>query len=124
MTLVRVGRTGGHNIRHGFKVLIAWLRACTLGVALLLAAVPPTRSSTENGNETLTLILGVGSTLTLERTFDTILIDNPDVVDVRALNDRSVVLEPLNIGISNVVFVDKGKIVIANIRIVVCGARA
>jgi hypothetical protein len=51
MTLVRVGRTGGHNIRHGFKMLIAWLRACTLGVALLLAAVPPTGPQLKTGTK-------------------------------------------------------------------------
>jgi Flp pilus assembly secretin CpaC len=59
----------------------------------------------------------------LDRPFDTILIDNPDVVDVRALNDQLIVLEPLNLGASNVLFVDEHNIAIANIRVVVCDPR-
>lgn len=103
--------------------MIAWLRVCMLGLALLVAGVPPTRSATGAQDETLTLMLGARSTLTLERPFDTILIDNPDVVDVRALSDRSVLFEPLNLGTSNVVFLDERNIAIANIRVVVGDAR-
>ena len=102
--------------------MIAWLRVCMLGLALLLASSPATRSATLD--EALTLMLGGGSTLTLERPFDTILIDNPDVVDVKALSDRSVLLEPLNLGTSNVLFVDERNIAIANVRVVVRDAHA
>jgi Flp pilus assembly secretin CpaC len=101
--------------------MIAWLRLCLLVV--LLAGVPPARSATGTADETLTLTLGAGSTFRLERPFDTILIDNPDVVDVRTLSDRSVLLEPLSLGTSNVVFVDERNIAIANIKVVVCDAR-
>ena len=101
--------------------MIAWLRLCLLVV--LLAGVPPTRSATGTADKTLTLTLGAGSTFRLERSFDTILIDNPDVVDVRTLSDRAVLLEPLNLGSSNVLFVDERNIAIANIKVVVSDAR-
>ena len=104
--------------------MTTWLRICMLGLVLLLAGVPATRSATGTSDETLTLMLGAGSTLTLERPFDTVLIDNPDVVDVFTLSDRSVLLEPLNLGASNVLFVDERNIAIANIRVVVCDARS
>jgi Flp pilus assembly secretin CpaC len=104
--------------------MIAWLRVCMLGLVLLLAGAPATRSSTEDSNKTITLMLGVGSNLTLDRPFDTILIDNPDVVDVHILSDRLVILEPLNLGTSNIVFVDGQSVAIDNIRVVVSGARS
>jgi Flp pilus assembly secretin CpaC len=94
-----------------------------LGLVLLLACAPATRSATEDSNRTITLTLGAGSTLTLERPFDTVLIGDPHVVDVRALSDRSVLLEPLNLGTTNVVFLDERSIAIANVRVVVSDAR-
>ena len=103
--------------------MIPWLRVCMLGFVLLLAGIPPTRSATGTSGETLTLILGAGSTLTLDRPFDTIFIDNPDVVDVKTLSNRSVLFEPLNLGTSNVLFVDERSIAIANIRVVVSDTR-
>jgi len=103
--------------------MTAWLRVCVLALIMALAGAPATRSSTDGVSETLMLMLGTGSTLQLKRPFDTILIDNPDVVDVQALSDQLVLLEPLNLGTSNVVFVDERNIAIANIRVVVSDAR-
>ena len=75
-------------------------------------------------DQTITLRLGTGSPLALERSFKTVLIGDPDVVDVHTRNDRSVMLEPLNPGATNLIFVDAKSIAITNVRILVCGAGA
>ena len=103
--------------------MTTWLRVCMLGLVLLAAGAPATRSATPPQDETLTLMLGGGSTFTLERPFETILIDNPDVVDVKPLNDRSVLIEPLNLGASSLLFVDERNIAIANVMVLVCSTR-
>ena len=41
-----------------------------------------------------------------------------------ARSDRSVILEPLNPGATNLVFVDERSIAISNVRILVCSASA
>src|SRR5215470_16406768 len=89
------------------KDMTAWLRVCVLALIMALTGAPATRSSADAVSETVTLMLGAGSTLKLKRPFDTILIENPDIVDVQALSDQLVLLEPLNLGTSNVVFVDE-----------------
>ena len=66
--------------------------------------------------------LGAGSALMLELPFKTVLIGDLDVVDVRAQGDRSVILVPLDLGATNVVFVDEQSIAIANVRVVVTQA--
>jgi Flp pilus assembly secretin CpaC len=99
---------------------IAGLRACVLGLMLLLAPMSTGRAE----EQTITLLLGSGSVLTLERPFETVLVDDADVVGVRLRDDRSVILSALKLGISNVVFVDARHIAIANVRVVVSGARA
>ncbi len=96
------------------------LRACALAVALLLSSI----SATWAADQTITLRLGAGSTLGLERAFKTVMIGDPRVVDVRTYSDRSVILEPLSVGATNLVFVDDQSIAIANVRIIVCNAGA
>ena len=96
------------------------LRACVLEVALLLTPV----STTWAADQTITLKLGAGSPLALERPFKTVLIGDPDIVDVHTRSDRSVVLEPLNPGATNLIFVDERSIAITNVRILVCDAGA
>jgi Flp pilus assembly secretin CpaC len=91
-----------------------------LGLAFLLT----TTSATRAADQTITLTLGTGSALALERPFKTVLIDDPNVVNVHAHNDRSVILEPLNLGATNLVFVDEKSIAITNIRILVCNTGA
>jgi Flp pilus assembly secretin CpaC len=98
---------------------IARLCVCALGLALLLTALPLARAS----DDAITLGVGGVSTLTLARAFDTILIGNPEIVDVQRQSDRSVVLKALNPGASNIVFLDEQSIAIANIRVVVSDAR-
>jgi Flp pilus assembly secretin CpaC len=94
------------------------LRACALAVALLLSPM----SATWAADQTITLRLGAGSALALERPFKTVMIGDPNVVDVQTRNDRSVMLEPLSVGATNLVFVDARSIAITNIRILVCNA--
>jgi Flp pilus assembly secretin CpaC len=105
---------------------IARLCACALGLALLLAMLPIARASdeaiTHPSTDPITLGLGGGSVLTLERSFDTILVGNPDVVEVQPRDNRTVVLKALGIGASNVIFLDEQSIAIANVRVIVSDA--
>jgi len=98
--------------------MIPMLRACLLAAALL----PITYSISGAADQEITLRLGAGSTLQLERQFKTILIGDPDVVDIRAQGDRSVILVPLDLGATNVVFLDEQSIAIANVRVLVTQA--
>ena len=95
-------------------------RAFILTLALFLTA----SSATWAADQTITLRLGTGSMLALERSFKTVLIGDLTVVNVNTRNDRSVILEPLNPGTTNVVFVDESNIAITNVRILVCNAVA
>jgi len=112
--------TGSRRECIGGFAMTRILRACLLGLALLMTAVSTTRAA----DRTILLRLGAGSALVLERPFETVLIENPDVVDVHTQGDRSVIVEALNLGASNLVFVDARSIAIANIRILVCNAGA
>ena len=76
-----------------------------------------------NAPPPITLGVGSGSELTLPKPFDTILVGNPDVVEVQPQNDRTVLLKGLNPGASNVVFLDAQSIAIANVRVIVSDAR-
>jgi len=96
------------------------LTACALGLASLLTTI----SITWAADQTITLTLGSGSPLLLERPFETVLIGDPNIVDVHTRGDRSVVLEPLNLGATNLIFVDERRIAVTNIRILVCRAGA
>jgi Flp pilus assembly secretin CpaC len=96
------------------------LRMCVLGVVLLLTIIPTAWAA----DQTVTLRLGAGSALTLERPFKTVLVGDPNIVNVHTHSDRLVILEPLHPGETNLVFVDEESITIANIRIVVSGASA
>jgi Flp pilus assembly secretin CpaC len=95
-------------------------RSFPVALVLLSVAIPATWAA----DRTITLRLGTGSTLGLERSFKTVLVADPDVVDVHTRDDRSVMLEPLNPGATNLIFVDAKSIAIANVRILVCGAGA
>jgi Flp pilus assembly secretin CpaC len=84
-------------------------------VILLLISISLTWAT----DQTIILRLGAGSTLLLERPFKTVLIEDPNVVDVITQSDRSVILQPLNLGATNVVFIDEKSIAITNMRILV-----
>lgn len=98
--------------------------AVALGLALGLALLLTTISATRAAEPTVTLRLGTGSALALERPFKTVLIGDPSIVNVNTRTDGSVILEPLNLGATNVVFVDERSIAIANVKILVYGAGA
>jgi Flp pilus assembly secretin CpaC len=97
---------------------IARLWACALGLALL-TMLAVARAS----DEAITLTVGGGSELRLPRPYDSVLVGNPNVVDVLRETDRSVVLKGLNPGASNVIFLDERSIAIINIKVVVGDAR-
>jgi Flp pilus assembly secretin CpaC len=86
-------------------------------VTLLLIPI----SLTWAADQTIILRLGAGSKLLLERPFKTVLIGDPNVVDVLTLSDRSVILQPLNLGATNIIFLDETSIAITNVRILVYG---
>jgi len=71
---------------------------------------------------TITLRLGAPMALALERPFETVMMGDPNIVDIHTINDRWVTLEPLNLGATSLVFIDGKSIAIANVRIVVLGS--
>ena len=93
------------------------LRACFLVLVLLLTTISVTCAA----NQTITVRLGAKTALALERPFETVLIGDPNIVDVHTLGDRRVILEPLNPGATNLVFVDEKSIAIANVRVLILG---
>jgi hypothetical protein len=100
--------------------VLTLLRRSVLYVVLLLTIT----SAAWAADQTVTLSLGAGSALTLERAFKTVLVGDPNIVNVHTHGDRWVILEPLHPGATNLVFVDDESTTIANIRIVVSGASA
>ena len=96
------------------------LRACAVAFSFLLTAVPVACAA----DQTITLTLGVGYELLVERPFKTVLIGNTDVVDVRDLNGSSVILKPMHLGASNLIFVDENSVAITNIMVLVCDVSA
>jgi Flp pilus assembly secretin CpaC len=94
-------------------------RACVLGLTLCLLAL----SASQAFDDTMTIALGTGSLLTLDRPFETVLVGDPQVVDVSLQTDRTVLVKALNRGTSNIVFVNEHSVAIANIRVVVRDAR-
>ena len=91
------------------------VRAFLFGATLLLAAVATVRAE----DQTLDLRVGFGSSLMLDRAFEAVLIGDPNVVDFHTRDNRSVMLEPLAPGATNLVFLDDQNIVIANIPLLV-----
>ena len=67
----------------------------------------------------VTLQVGGDSRFTLERPFETVLIGNPNMVDVQTQDERSVLLKPLSPGATNLVFIDTQGIVIINLTVFV-----
>ncbi len=93
------------------------VRTCTMALVLLLTTISVACAA----DQTITLRLGAPTALALERPFNTVLIGDPNIVDIHTLNDRRVTLEPLYLGATNLIFVDDGGIAITNVRIVVIG---
>ena len=97
----------------------AVLRIRTFAIAsvLLLTAISVACAA----DQTITLRLGAPKALALERPFKTVLIGDPNIVDVHIFNDHRVTLESLNLGATNLIFVNDQSIAITNLRIVVLG---
>ena len=93
------------------------MRTCVIVLVWLLATIPVACAA----SQTITLRLGAPTALALERPFKTVLIGDPNIVDVHTLNERRITLEPLNLGTTNLIFVDDRSIAITNLRIVVLG---
>jgi Flp pilus assembly secretin CpaC len=94
----------------------ALLRACAFALSILLTAIAHASAA----DQTIILTLGTGSMLVLERPFETVLIGDPNVVDVHGQNNNMVVLEPLRLGASELIFIDERSIAITNVRVLVC----
>jgi Flp pilus assembly secretin CpaC len=94
------------------------MRTCVIVLVSLLTTI----SVAGAADQTITLRLGAPTALALGRPFKTVLMGDPNIVDVHTINDRRVTLEPLNLGATNLVFVDGRNIAITNVRIVVLGA--
>ena len=93
------------------------MRTCVIVLVLLLTTI----SVAYAADQTITLRPDAPTALALERPFKTVLIGDPNIVDVHTLNDRRVTLEPKNLGATNLIFVDDRSIAITNVRIVVLG---
>ena len=87
--------------------------------ALALACLMTTISGAWAKDQTITLELGAGSAIVIERPFRTVLIGDPNVVDVQTQSECSALLKPLNPGATNLVFIDEEGIAITNVRILV-----
>jgi Flp pilus assembly secretin CpaC len=97
--------------------MIAKLRACGVILAAILLLTPICLARA--ADQTIILSLGAGSTLELARAFNTVLMADPDIVDVLTQSDRSVVLQPLNPGATSIIFLDEASIAIINVRILI-----
>jgi Flp pilus assembly secretin CpaC len=96
------------------------IRELVVAAVMSLAAITGARA----GDDGVELGIGDAFRLFLEKAFATVIVGDPLIVDVRTDDDRSVVIEPLSAGETNLVFVDARGIVIANVRISVCGGLA
>ena len=93
-------------------------------VVFVLSVLLATTAAGRATDQTITLMIGTTSSLLLARPFKTVLIGDPNVVDVVTRDDRSVTFEPLNPGSTNVIFIDERSIAITNVGILVCEAGA
>ena len=117
---------------------------CAYGVvfAAILAAAIPTAASAEivvrnatstpppgaepqtccNVDAKVGLTLGVVSTLSIGKSFKTIAIGDPKVVDAAAQNDRAIILHPLANGSTNIIFFDEKDVPIITVGVLVSDA--
>ncbi|MGY3506995.1 MULTISPECIES: pilus assembly protein N-terminal domain-containing protein [unclassified Bradyrhizobium] len=100
------------------KLITAPSRKLMLGVLLLLAMAPASWAK----DRAACLSVGTASRLALDSPFDTVIVGDQLIIQVRTDDDRSVVIEPLKPGVTNLVFVDTRGLVIANVRLMVCAS--
>jgi Flp pilus assembly secretin CpaC len=92
--------------------------------SLALAVFLATGSLAWATDRTIILRLGAETPLLLEKPFERVLIGDPHVVDVVTRGDRSIILQPLALGATNIIFLDDRSMVTTNIGILVCKAVA
>jgi ABC-type uncharacterized transport system substrate-binding protein len=90
-------------------------------VSVIAATSTPANLVAKKANETIVLRVGVTSILNLDKSFETVVIGDPNVIDVHTYDNRSVILEPLKIGAANIIFLNESSVVTANVRVFVCG---
>jgi Flp pilus assembly secretin CpaC len=95
--------------------MTVFFRSLAVWAALLLGTI----STASAEQRTIDLRVGFRSSLVLDKSFETVLIGDSDVVDVHTPDNRLVILEPLAPGATNLVFLDDKNLVIANIAILV-----
>ena len=78
-------------------------------------------ASAKAGDDPVALGIGDAFRLFVQQAFATVIVGDPAVVDIRIDDDRSVVVEPLSPGETNLLFIDVRGMVTANVRISVCG---
>ena len=100
--------------------MIALFRAWFFGLTLVVTMDLPNWA----GDRTIVVERGTPFPLVLAVPFDTFMIGNPDIVDARRRNGRSLIVEGLAPGASNIIFIDERSIAVANVRILVCDAGA
>jgi Flp pilus assembly secretin CpaC len=93
-------------------------------VAAALAGWPAlAQTEVKAARPSVSLELGSGATYAIERPFKTVLIGDPLVVDVQTQGESFVVLKPLGLGTTDLIFIDEQGIVIVNLAIRVRDAR-
>jgi Flp pilus assembly secretin CpaC len=97
--------------------MVARFRARGVILAVIFLLTPISLACA--ADQTIILSLGAGSTLELARPYNTVIMADPNIVDVLTQSDRSVVLQPLNPGATNIIFLDEASIAIINVRILV-----
>lgn len=96
------------------------IRELVLAAMLLFTTMPGALAQ----DRAVVLGVGMNSRLLLARPFETVIVGDPLVADVRTDDNQSVVIEPLKAGVTNLVFVDAHGLVTANIKVTVCGVSA
>jgi Flp pilus assembly secretin CpaC len=94
------------------------IRELVVAATLLFTAIPGARAE----DDAIALGVGTAFRLFLQKTYETVIVGDPLVVNVRTDDSRSVLIEPLKAGETNLVFVDAQGMVTANIKVSVCGA--
>ena len=96
----------------------------TVVIVATQLAIYPARTQTviKPGRSSVNLELGARTILQIDRPFASVLIGNPNVIDLQTQGEHSLLLKPLNLGSTNLVIIDGDGIVIANVRIVVRNA--
>jgi|SRR6185312_1392310 len=112
------GNPGIQSTDAGRPGMMARLVRALLGAVLLCVAI----SGASAEDSALSLALGKATRLVVERAFETVIIGDPLVVDVRIDDDRSLVIDPLNPGVTNIILVNADGVVTGNIRVLVCAA--